>query len=65
MTSIETVVSAITGMMNEGGGEELELSWELELGGNCLAGTFDAGGRGRGCDRNLYGEESGDIVINL
>lgn len=24
-------------------GEELELSWELELGGNCLAGTFDAG----------------------
>ena len=23
-------------------GEELELSWELELGGNCLAGTFDA-----------------------
>lgn len=26
VTSIETVVSAITGMMNEGGGEELELS---------------------------------------
>lgn len=24
-------------------GEELELSWELELGGNCLAGTLDAG----------------------
>ena len=24
-------------------GEGLELSWELELGGNCLAGTFEAG----------------------
>ena len=24
-------------------GEELELSWELELGENCLAGIFDAG----------------------
>lgn len=24
-------------------GEGLELSWELELGGNCLAGTLDAG----------------------
>ena len=24
-------------------GEELEVSWELELGGNCLAGIFDAG----------------------
>ena len=24
-------------------GEELELSWELELGGNCLVGTLDAG----------------------
>ena len=24
-------------------GEELELSWELELGRNCLAGTLDAG----------------------
>ena len=43
VTSIETVVNAITGMLNEGGGEELELSWELELGGNCLAGTLDAG----------------------
>ena len=43
VTSIETVVNAITGMLNEGGGEELELSWDLELGGNCLAGTLDAG----------------------
>ena len=24
-------------------GEELELSWELELGGNCLEGPLDAG----------------------